>query len=311
MAFSQGGAGRTLVDAFLIAKNSEDVKKIDLNDAVKRILLPRLHEFNIWLEQSEIELKKRYEIEKTYLRSQVNSLKLYSRWAKPYLRAAQDLEMKDRGRNPALVKTFNTIMLELTLFGKNKIDVKSSALEGQLPEDFTKENFLRTLKRNYYSCVLVDFTFRGIPQRVAQQQHYAFGGKAEVTFRAYSLNDDEIKEIEKELKKSDVEDVLQLIEGSTTESLKQLQEDIDLFLNEKTEKEKKKDNDKSNPFLALIGYYDKKAGSTEKKKIEEKIKPDNFIEKEHLRNLASESAKETTYKVFDLYKKSHGMASYP
>jgi len=57
------------------------------------------------------ELEKRYEIEKTYLKTQVNSLKLYSRWARPYLKAAQDLEMKEMGREPALVKAFNTIIL--------------------------------------------------------------------------------------------------------------------------------------------------------------------------------------------------------
>ena len=120
MALGQAGF-QTLIDAFLVAKEEKDVEKLDLNDRVKRILKPRILEFNHWLEQSEKELKKRYEIEKNYLRSQVNSLKLYSRWAKPYLKAAQELESQDLGREPALVKTFNTILLELTLFSKRKI----------------------------------------------------------------------------------------------------------------------------------------------------------------------------------------------
>ena len=145
-AMAMGQAGfQTLMQAFLAVNNIADVDKVDLNDIVKRILRPRIQEFNIWLDQSGKELKKRYEIEKSYLRSQVNSLKLYSRWAKPYLKAAQALEMKESGRNPALVKTFNTILLELTLLGKNKIDVKSSALDGKLPAKFTKESFLKTL----------------------------------------------------------------------------------------------------------------------------------------------------------------------
>jgi len=162
--------------------------------------------------------------------------------------------MGEIGRNPALVKTFNTILLELTLLGKNKIDVKSSALEGKLPAEFTKESFLKTLKRNYHSCILVDFTFRGIPRKIIQQPHYVFGGRAEVTFRAYALNDDEIKKINQELEKSDVGDVLRLIESSTTESLEQLQDDINFFLEEKTEEEKAKAKlrDESNHFLALI-----------------------------------------------------------
>ena len=35
-----------------------------------------------------------------------------------------------------------------------------------------------------------------------------------------------------------------------------------------------------------------------------------FIEKESLRPLAEEKAKETTFKIFDVYKKAHGMPSY-
>ena len=308
-AMAMGQAGfQTLMQAFLAVNNIADVDKVDLNDIVKRILRPRIQEFNIWLDQSGKELKKRYEIEKSYLRSQVNSLKLYSRWAKPYLKAAQALEMKESGRNPALVKTFNTILLELTLLGKNKVDVKSSALEGKLPAKFTKESFLRTLKRNYYGCVLVDFIFRGIPQRVSQQPNYVFGGRAEITFRAYALNEDEIAKIDEELKKSDVEDVLRLIEGSTTESLEQLQKDINFFLEDKTEKEIKA-KDTSNPFLALIGSYDKKEPK-EKVKKAVIIKPDNFIEKQHLRFLAAETATETIFTLFDVYKKAHDMASY-
>ncbi|MEJ2267882.1 MAG: hypothetical protein P8X70_02285, partial [Nanoarchaeota archaeon] len=181
MALGQAGF-QTLINAFLAVKTSKDVDKLDLNEMVKRILKPRVEEFNIWITESEKELRKRYELEKTYLRSQVNSLKLYSRWAKPYLKAAQQLEMGEKKRSPFLVKTFNTILLELSVLGKRTLDIKGSALEGELPSDFSKESFLKTIKRKYYSCILVDFSFRGIPQRVAQQSHYAFGGRAKVTF---------------------------------------------------------------------------------------------------------------------------------
>jgi len=96
MALGQAGY-QTLIDAFLIAKDDKDIDNIDLNDRVKRILKPRIQEFSLWLRESERELRKRYELEKTYLRSQVNSLKLYARWVKPYLRAAQYLEIKEPG----------------------------------------------------------------------------------------------------------------------------------------------------------------------------------------------------------------------
>ncbi|MBU2562185.1 MAG: hypothetical protein KKF68_00815 [Nanoarchaeota archaeon] len=311
-AMGLGQAGfQTLIDAFLVAKTTDDVKKLDLNDRVKRILLPRLQEFNLWATQSEKELRKRYELERTYLKSQVNSLKLYSRWAKPYLKAAQQLEMKGSDKDPALVKVFNTILLELTLLGKSKIDPESASIEGKMPTDFRKFK----PKRDYYSCILVSFKFRGIPQRVGQQAHYLFGGKANVEFRGYALNEDELKKIEKEVEDSDVGDILQLIEGTTTESLGHLQEEINSFLEEKSEDEKKEIKDKSNPFLALIGYYDKpnktEAKTSEKKEDKEKpLRPDDWIEKTHFRKLAGEQAAETSFKLFDVYKKAHGMMSF-
>ncbi len=314
MALGQSGFV-TLLDAFLASKDEGHAKSLDLNERVKRILIPRIAEFNIWLKQSEQELRKRYELEKTYLKSQVNSLKLYSRWAKPYLKAAYDLESKDSGRDPALVKTFNTIVLNLVLVGKKEIKVKDAAMEGILPKEFAKDNFIKKL-RKYYSCVVVELLFRGIPQRISQQSHYTFGGKAEVTFKAYALNEDELNKLNKELEKSDIGDALTLIEGTTEESLGQIQDEINFFLEEKDKEEKeKKVKDTSNPFLALFGYYDKKEskGEAPKKKEDDSDKPirkDDWIEKTHLRPLAEEGAIATAMSLFDIYKKSHQMASF-
>ena len=312
MALGQAGFA-TLIDAFLASKDEKEVKRLDLNDRVKRILLPRIQEFNVWVKESRIELEKRYKIERTYLKSQVNSLKIYSRWAKPYFKAARELEQKDLGRNPDLVRTFNTMILELALLGKSQVDIKSSAIEGSLPKELSNEKMLRSFKRGYNACVLVDFNFRGVPQRIAQQSHYAFGGKAKVTFKAYALNDDEIKKLNEEMEKSDVEEVLRLLQGVTEESLEQLQGDIDYYLEEdkKEEKKKEKSKDQSNPFLALIGAYDKKEPKKEKKEEDKDkpITPDNFLEKE-IRKLAATNAVDSAFNMFDVYKKAHGMESY-
>jgi hypothetical protein len=318
MALGQAGY-QTLIDAFLASHDEKEADSLDLNDRVKRILKPRILEFSIWVKESERELKKRYELEKTYLRSQVSSMKLYSRWVRPYLKAAQDLESKETSRDqPALVKTFNTIVLELTLLGKSKLDIADEAIKGNLPKEYSKSKFLKKVKRDYYSCTLVDFNFRGIPQRVAQQAHYVFGGRAEVTFKAYALNDDELKKLDEEMGKSELSDVFNLIEGTTTESLGQLEEEINSFLEEKTEGEKeKKFMDDSNPFLALIGKYDQPEKSGKPKKSGEKEKPketivgkENWTEETQFRPLAAENAKLKTFDLFDVYKSAHGMASY-
>ena len=310
MALSQAGF-QTLIDAFLASKDEKSVDDLDLNDRVKRILKPRIADFNAWLKHSYEELIKRYELEKNYLRSQVNSLQLYSRWAKPYLKAAQQLETSEIGgsRNPALVKTFNTILLELKVMGKQKLNIAGEAESGNFPAEFRKMKF----PRDYYSLIFVDFNFRGIPQRVAQQQHYSFGGKAEVTFSSYTLNQDELDKFEEELKKSDTEDVLKLIEGVTGDSLARLQDEINYFLEEKSElEEKKKNKDTSNPILALFGFYNEKQSPKEKKEKpkNKKIRPESWIEKIYFRPTIKSKGKETAFSLFDVYKKSHRMESY-
>jgi len=297
----------TLRDAFLVADSIDEVDKLDLNDRVKRILKPRIAEFFEWEKMSEDELNKRFNIEKNYLKSQVNTLQLYSRWVKPYMKSAAELEMNGMGRSPEMVTAFNTIVLELTIMGKREIEVKEEIRTSALPKG------IAVPKRKYYSIVVVNFHFRGIPQKAGQ--HYLFGGRANVTFKAYSLNEDELNMFEQELKKSDMNEVMKYIEGSTTESIGELQKDIDYFLKsdeekEKEQKEKEKGAD-TNPFSALFGIFKKSKEKEKEKEIKEikEIKKDSYSEK-LIRKLATDKASENCFTVYDIYKKAHGMASH-
>ncbi len=295
----------TLIDAFMAAKSLDDADKIDLNDRVKRILKQRLAEFFEWAKRSDIELKKRYEIERSYLKSQVATLKLYSKWVKPYLKAAEQLSMK-QGTSPSLVSAFDTIVLELNILGTKKIKVKEEAVAKKLPPAFAN---IKT--RDYFACVFVDFKFRGIPQRVGQQGHYAFGGKVEVDFKAYALNKDEIEKFKRELDKNDMSSLLAVSEDQVSESLEQLQEDLEHFLKEKKEEKKKSVTD---TLLQALGL---KSTPNQEKKIEKKkeekkkidiIKKDSYPEA-IIRAYAQASAAGLCFKIFDIYKKAHGMAS--
>lgn len=284
MAMAQPGF-TTLIDAFMAAKSAEDVDKMDLNDRTKRILKPRIAEFLEWKERSEAELRKRFEIEKSYLKSQVGSLKLYTRWAKPYLKAAEELMMKGREQEPALVKAFNTVVLELCILGKSKINVEKEVDLRNLPQAFRDMK----LKRNYYSCVLIDFVFRGIPSRT-REGHFVFGGRVNVNFKAFALNEDELAAFKQELEKQDFADALKLVEVVTEESLAQITEDIEHFLEAKAEKEKKK-KEKEKEI-----------------KISE-IRKDSF-EESVIRELAERNASVQCFSVYDKYKKAHAMASF-
>jgi len=297
----------TLRDAFLKINKLEDVDKIDLNERVIRVLKPRLQEFLTWKKTSEKELRKRFEIEKIYLKSQVDSLKLQARWAKPYLKAAEQLETGEKlETNAALVNAFNTIMLELTLMGK------AGASKGDLPKGLQKIKNLR----NYNALVFIDFNFRGMPSKSGQ--HYTFGGRADIVFKAYALNDDELDLLKVKLGESDLLSSLSLIQGMTDDSLAQLKIDLDEFLSEEDEEKKKEKSDDANPFSALFSFLKpspKTKKKTDKKDIikelqEKGIKKDNFAE-QYLRNLAEADAINRCYTVFDIYKAAHRMPTLP
>ncbi|MFB6246071.1 MAG: hypothetical protein ABEI74_00560 [Candidatus Pacearchaeota archaeon] len=317
---TQGGFPM-LIDAFLAAKDEKQVDDMDLNDRQKRILRPKVQDFNSWVEKSEKELRKRYDMERNYLKSQVNSLKLYSRWAKPYMKAAQQLEQKEQGTNPDMVKSFNTLILELSLLGKQKFDIKSKAKAGDLPYELSKDKYLKMFKRKYYSCVLVDFYFRGMPQQAGAQSQYTFGGKTTVTFKAYSLNEEELEKLNAEIEGSDLRNALKTIEGITDEGLERLEQDIQEFMSDaetehllgkKKEKEDKaKSNQGANPFLALIGHYEKSSKGSEKPKgKDDKIKSDSWLEKTYLRKETAGAAAGVAFNLFDTYKKANGMLTY-
>lgn len=309
----------TLREAFMIANSLEDIEKMNsehgggiINDSVKRILEARLGEFLNWKELSEKELKKRMSIEKSYLKSQVETIKLYSAWVKPYLDAAEQLRQKGFTGNAALVHAFSTSMFELTLIAKRNAKV---------PDQFKGYN----LKREYHPVMIVNVKYRGhVSQRVTQagDQGFAMGGRIEMSFDAYALNSEELKLVEDKLTAEDVADSMNMQGNMATEALATLKEDLEYFLGEdRKEKEKKEDEKKKkekendiNPFAALFDFMRGKKKETKKdpKDIKEiaDISEDNYIEK-RVRAVAAGDSADGVYKLYDIYKKTHGMASSP
>ncbi|MEK6933705.1 MAG: hypothetical protein AABW75_02395 [Nanoarchaeota archaeon] len=296
----------TIIDAFMSVNNSKDLDKIDLNDRVKKILEQRVSEFFSWLELSEKELKKRFEIEKLYLKSQVSSAKLYARWAKPYLKAARALE---QNANPtaALVTSFNTTLFELILLGQSEYKTNDDVKKGDLPEMFNKLEAKKKI-RMYSPIIIIELKFRSIPERAGQG--YGFKGKLEAVFTSYALNDKELKTLREELEKDDVGDALKLIESSTTEGLGKIQEEIDEYINDKEKKQEgeKKNSDDTNPFSALFSFL--KSDSSQKKDDKDRsISPDSSYEKV-VRSRAIIKAREECRKFYGLYKRVHGMPGF-
>ena len=303
----------TLIDGFMSARSLDDVTKkpeeggLDLNERVRRILQQRIAEFYQWLGQSDIELRKRFEIEKKYLQSQYNTIQLYARWVKPYLKAARQLE-QNLEPTAGLVTAFNTIILELTWLAQTDYNPNDDVFTGDLPEMFKN-----TKKRKYTNVVLVEFKFRGIPQRAGQG--YTFGGRTEISFTSYGLSEQELKVLKEQIEKDNFSDILKIIEGATTESLEQIKNDIEEFIESKEEKEKKEKSsyeEDANPFTALFSFFKPGKKKEEKdKEFEEKgiIKPDDAYEK-IIRSQAIANARDGCKLIFETFKKSRGMPTW-
>ncbi len=293
----------TLIHAFMAAESLEKIKEYDLNDSVIRILEQRFPEFQLWIKESENELRKRFEIEKNYLRSQVNSLKLYSRWIKPYLHASKDLEARGKATS-ALVTNFNTVLFELAVMAEGKYDPRGDIALGDLPEAFKK---IKT--RKYSPILVVELNFRSSPERADQRGGYGFRGRVELTFTSYGLNEDEIKILKQEIEKDDVGAMLEYIEGATTKSLEQIQADIDDLLDEKKPEEKPSSDD-DNPFTALFSFFKSEKKKDKEKDMSKGIPKDTYEEKV-MRSQAILESRFKCRKTYEAYKKEHNLPSMP
>ena len=227
-------------------------------------------------------------------------MRLYARWVKPYFRAVRDL-MQTAPRNAGLVNAFNTALFELVLIAKGRYDFKRDITAGELPKAFAKMKL-----RNYHPITMVEFKFRSATDRIQQQGGYGFRGKADVTFTSFALNDDELQVLREQIEEDDFGDVYKMIEGATDESLGYLKDDLDLLLGEK--EEEKEESEDVNPFSALFsGFW---GGKGEGKDLSKGIRPDNGYEKV-LRSQAILNARYGCRKLYDSYKKAHGMQAFP
>ena len=325
----------TLREGFMMANSVEDVDKMNsedkkeggvglINDSVMRILKPRISEFLKWVNYSEKELRKRFSIEKNYLKSQVETVKLYSAWMKPYLESAEKLRQKGFEKDAALVNAFSTTMFELQLLGVKAVGVEKDKDGNSIASDERFGGY--NIKRKYNQVVIITLKYRGhVSQRVTQKGDYGFGmgGVVDIDFDAYALNDEELAAAKKMLEKSDLDKSMEFSLDVAGEALKDLKEDLDYFLKSKEEREKEESEKKGekkasqdiNPFAALFGLFGKKKVKKVEKGTDvvlkaDEIKKDNFVEKT-MRGAAVSGAGNTLYTLYDIYKKAHRMASPP
>jgi hypothetical protein len=279
---------------------------MDLNKRVKALLKKKVEEYLNWRTGSEKELRNRFMIEKNYLKAQVNSLKLYTTWAKPYLRAAQKLGMTefktDRGLpSPDMVTTFNSMQMDLKLLAKSEFD------PGEVHPSYGKIEF----SQKYNTCLEVEFFYRTAPQVVrgqGQSQHYTHMGTVDVKFRAYVLNQEDLDDIYA----MEVYEDMALVEELTDMSLGQLQEDLEHYIYPKEEKKKvEKEDDIFTQIFKRINGISKSFDKFGKKfKLPGGVKKAGKYEEGKVKKEAQKAALASCNTLYTVFKKSHRMVTW-
>lgn len=287
----------TLRDAFMSVNTESEANRLDINDRVRRILVRKINEYRKWRDYSEKEIRKRYNIEKTYLKSQIDSLKLYTKWAKPYLKAAQKLAMHEFNL-PDIVASFSNTQMELSLIGKKEIKPES------VHESFKKID----IPKKKYAVIICELKFRSVPQtyRTQSGQQYVHGGRADLYFKAYAFDEDDLKLLEEVELYEDME----LVENLTNVSLKELEDDLTELLKE--EKEEKKKKAKPVKEMKKILKEIKEGFKEITEPLEDIFKfamPSQYADAE-IKKAAQEKAESTCFTLYDVYKKAHGMFTW-
>ncbi len=293
----------TLRAAFFVIDDVKEIKekKLDLNTRVTNILERKIIEFNTWKEYSEKEIRKRYSIEKTYLKSQEGTLRLYANWLKPYLIAAQKLKMRDpTGKNltnPNIVNAFSNMEIEIKIYGKRELS----------PADIHPSFTGVELDTKYYAVTQVIMKFRSVPSALSGQggRQYVHAGRTDIVFNGYAVDNTELEAIEA----AELYEDLKLIDDYIGTSLRQLEEDIKEYTKEKPKEkeEKPKPVPIENPFKGLFSGFQEIYKPISGLFATKKKGPD--VAYEELAGLTDKSAKSQTYLVYNLYKKTHGMPS--
>ncbi len=237
------------------------------------------------------------------LRQDVTSARLYARWLKPYLRAASRLEPRQES-HPALVSGFNTVLLEVALLVEDRYEPQEDVDLGLLPKAM-----LRSHRRAYYSVLLVEINFRGIPERL-KQGGYLYRGRTELTITSLSLNEDELRVLRQLVEQDNLGDLLRAVTNETDIELERLQAELNRVSEGKEAPAPTPAvAEDTNPFTALFSFF-RSSPTPEATPGAGDLQPDSDIERV-FRNQAILRAHRLGRTLYDRIKAAKGMASYP
>ncbi len=288
-----------------VDKEVNALKNEGINARVRSILKSKLVEYYVWKEKTYKELKWGKNFRLKALNQHYQTIRMYAKWVKPFLKNIQKLELSQSSA-AELVTAFETNLIELELFAK-KNTYEMLTNRGMVERVFTEK----------IPCIIVKFKFVTLPEMAFQkefQRAAVHAGRIEITIQGYVLTP---KEINDHKKAKDLEDLEVL--RSVDSSLDALGDELKKYLVEsgevkpedvgmkKEEKNKIYAKDILMPFTSIVkGFGDLfgglKWGTGNKKRL-------SYYEREQEAE-AAKVVSDNVYTLYDVYKKTHGMLSW-
>ncbi len=278
----------------------------EFNKNVKRVLKRKLYSFLTWRESTFKELLNRRNFTLKYLRQHYNVIRMYMTWCKPYIRHIERLKgSTERLESPDVIAAFESSMVDIEVLGRK----------------------IAAGNKKVYSCILMTFEYRTKPSMQYQTDAYHRGpihiGITNMTFRSYTWTKEEIDKFKRMKEEEDLE-MLKNIDESLTAAMEALGKDLRDYLREanedmgeplqeagKTKKEGVTDVF-AQPFKGigeLFGGLIPK-GRAKGMKITKKSLALAAAQIKDEREKAKGDVKMTCFKLYDYFKKAHGMLAW-
>ncbi|MCX6775197.1 MAG: hypothetical protein NTY99_03885, partial [DPANN group archaeon] len=219
----------------------------------------------------------------------------------------------------ATPSSFHSVQMYLELFGIKAAKVEVVKMPGYIKNELKLSPEREVAGDMPLTAVEVRMAFRGAPVTVVgarQERGYGFTGKKVFMFVGYVLQ----KKHMKLLQEFKDDEVLDFIDSMTKNSLDAMHDDLEKYM--KDEKEEKKEEKKQFKLAIPFPKFIKETFGTIKKfqmlaQGVYKSMPKSMRGGKDAWNLArlilvgEENAKKLAFKVYDVFKKQHGMPTPP
>jgi hypothetical protein len=288
-----------------VDKEVNSLKDEGINSRVRSVLKHKLTEYYIWKDKTYKELKWGKNFRLKALNQHYQSMRMYIKWVKPFLRNIQRLEMQQTNA-PEMVSAFETSLIQLELLAYKKT-YELLTDRGMVEREFTEK----------IPCIRVTFKFVTLPEMTFQkdfQRGAVHAGRTEITIQGFVLTPDELDGYKKSKEYEDLE-----LLRSLDSSLDSLGDELKYYLIQAGEIEKESSEKKSgglslvemkdvvSPFTAVFKGFSELFGGLKweagnKKKL-------SYYEREQ-EAAAAQVVSDHVYTLYDVYKKTHGMLSW-